>query len=103
MALIYEPLQMKGTDPPTFRQVSYSDEQAPPISYWPMCDCLGGHETKEAARACPVALKEMEKVFPPPSAQLPAAIAQVIRLAKRGGSDTGVVGLLEQAEVAARG
>lgn len=69
MAEIYQPLQIEGTDPPRYRQVSYSDE-APPEdrTFWALCNCPDGHESEDAARACPVVVSKMDGIFEKPEA-----------------------------------
>ncbi len=83
--LIYEPLEIReddGSGSGRWRVVQRSDEDAAAIH--PLCDCLDGHGTPAAARACPWAAAELKRAFPDPMVQTPIRLPQEMREWLRG-------------------
>lgn len=65
MAMIYDVREMAkgGKGIGRYRMVGLSDEERGVADE--CCDCDGGHETKDEARACPKAQEKLKRIFPP--------------------------------------
>ena len=61
MAMVYRALELR-LSPGRWRIVGQSDEDR--SIYDDLCDCVNGHESPKAARACPEASARMDQIFP---------------------------------------
>ena len=61
MAMIYQVYEIKES-PGRFRICGQSDEERG--TFVGLCQCEGGHESKEAAKECPTVAAKLERLFP---------------------------------------